>query len=92
MAATLRRETARPARSYLTGLATPFVLMLAGSLAGRWMFGDAAAGHGIVQQLLLLAGSVAAGVVAGASYFACYFRQQLSGYYVILRGRLAVLA
>ncbi len=92
MAATVRRKSARPVRTYLAGLATPILLILAGTLAGRWIFDGAVTGHGIVQQFLPLAGSIAAGAIVGASYFACYFRQQLRGCYVILRGRLAVSA
>lgn len=91
MAATLRSEAVRPARTYLTGLAIPFLLMMTGTLAGRWVFGDPATGHGIAQQALPLAGSIAAGAVAASIYFACYFRQRLSAYYVILRAGRAAL-
>ena len=92
MAATLRDEATRPVRTYFAGLTAPFLLMMAGTLAGRWMIGDAATGHGIIQQFLMLAGSITAGAAVGVGYFACYFKERLSGYYVILRGRLAALA
>ena len=92
MAATLRSEATRPVRTYTTGLAVPFLLMLAGTLAGRWLIGDAATGQGIARQFLLLAGSIAAGTAVGAGYFVYYLRRRLSGYYVILRGRLVASA
>lgn len=92
MAATLRNEATRPVRTYFTGLAAPFLLMMAGALSGRWIIGDAATGQGIVQQFLMLAGSVSAGAAVGASYFAFYFKERLALYCVMLRGRLATPA
>ena len=92
MAATLRTEATRPASTYFTSLAAPFLLMMAGSLVGRWIIGDAATGHGVVQQCLMVAGSAAAGAAVGVSYFAIYFKERLGGYYLILRGRLAAPA
>src|SRR5512143_3833886 len=59
MAAILRHEIMRPVREYFTGLVTPFVLMLAASLAAREVIGDAATGDGVAQQVLMLLGSVA---------------------------------
>ena len=92
MAATLRSEATHTVRTYTTGLAVPFLLMLAGTLAGRWLIGDAATGQGIARQFLLLAGSIAAGTAVGAGYFIYYLRRRLSRYYVILRGRLVASA
>ena len=92
MAATLRRESAPPVRTYLTGLATPFLLMLGGCMAGRWIVGDAATGNGIVQQFVLLTGSVAVGASVGAAYFTWYFRRCLREFCAYWRVRLAVSA
>jgi O-antigen/teichoic acid export membrane protein len=92
MAATLRTEATRPVRTYVASLAAPFLLMMTGTLIGRWIIGDAATGHGIVQQFSMLTGSIASGAAMGMAYFAIYFRRQLSNYVLILRGRLTAPA
>jgi O-antigen/teichoic acid export membrane protein len=92
MAMILRHEVIRPVRAYFTGLVMPFLLMLAATLAAREIIGDAATGDGVVQQFLMLAGSVAGGAVAGVGYFAWYFRELLFRYVAMLRGRLAAPA
>jgi O-antigen/teichoic acid export membrane protein len=92
MATILRHEIMRPVRAYFTGLVTPFVLMLAATLAAREVIGDAATGDGVAQQFLMLVGSVAGGATAGAGYFAWYFRELLFGYVAMLRGRRAAPA
>jgi hypothetical protein len=71
---------------------TPFVLMLAATLAAREVIGDAATGDGVAQQFLMLVGSVAGGATAGAGYFAWYIRELLFGYVAMLRGRRAAPA
>jgi O-antigen/teichoic acid export membrane protein len=92
MAAILRHEMMRPVHAYFTGLVTPFVLMLAATLVAREVIGDAATGDNVLQQFLMLAGSVAAGAAAGAGYFAWYFREMLFRYVAMLRCRLAAPA
>ena len=92
MAAILRNETMRPVRAYFTGLVAPFLMMLTATLAAHEIIGDAATGDGTVQQFLMLAGSIAAGAAAGVGYFGWYFRQRLSAFLAMLRGRLAMPA
>jgi len=82
----------RLVHAYFTGLVTPFVLMLAATLVAREVIGDAATGDNVLQQFLMLAGSVAAGAAAGAGYFAWYFREMLFRYVAMLRCRLAAPA
>jgi O-antigen/teichoic acid export membrane protein len=92
MVAILRHEIMRPMRAYCTGLVTPFVLMLAAALAAREIIGDAATGDDVVQQILMLAGSVVGGAAVGAAYFAWYFRELLFGYVAVFRSRRAAPA
>jgi PST family polysaccharide transporter len=84
-----RRQAPDPVRTYSIASILPFVLMLAGGMAGHWAAVQLVPGTGTVQRLLFL---VVAGIPAGvvcAAYYGVFFQENLRTYVAPLRARLS---
>ena len=91
MAAILRHEVCQPLRTFMRCFVVPTVLMIAAVWGGRFVLDRVSVAPDLIDQLLPVAGSAAAGAATGIIYFAAQFRGDLLRYCAVWRARVATL-